>query len=504
MRYIIILMALTLASCQLKKEDDHAHDASGGHIDEGNEIPTVDTTIWTDKTELFIEFPALIVGEVSRFAAHFTIMEKHRPVKEGSVTVSLIKGNSGIRHTVETPSSPGIFTPSLQPKEAGIYDELVFELKTPAGTDTMVINDVPVFASIDEAKETLDDAEEDGGAITFLKEQAWKIDFQTAKVIRSEIFDAIPTSGVWTVSPTDVRTLVATTGGTVNFQNENLIEGSKVRNGRTLMTVSSDRLTSNNLRAEIQRAKAEYDQAKAEYDRKKQLHESKIVPTAELEKVEQRYRVAQSTYETLSAGYSEGGKQVTVPFNGYIKSIAVSNGEFVEQGAALVTITSHQSSLLKTQVSSAYAAQLGELHDVWYQPRSDVWSSLNNTGGSLLSIGKEVESNQPLLAVFAKVNEVVQMPEGSFTEVQITYGQPSDRPVIPESALLEDYGNYSVIVQLSGESFERRPVILGRRNGSEVEIKEGLAAGEVVVSTGAYQVKMASMSGQVPAHGHEH
>jgi cobalt-zinc-cadmium efflux system membrane fusion protein len=32
----------------------------------------------------------------------------------------------------------------------------------------------------------------------------------------------------------------------------------------------------------------------------------------------------------------------------------------------------------------------------------------------------------------------------------------------------------------------------------------GLKLGEVVVTKGAYQVKMASMSGQVPAHGHSH
>lgn len=121
-----------------------------------------------------------------------------------------------------------------------------------------------------------------------------------------------------------------------------------------------------------------------------------------------------------------------------------------------------------------------------------------------MSVGKEVESDQPLLSVFAEINDVVEMPEGSFTEVQLAFGHPKLAAVIPQSALLEDYGNYSVIVELSGESFERRPVGIGRRNGEEVEILEGVQLGEVVVTRGAYQVKMASMSGQAPAHGHEH
>jgi hypothetical protein len=129
---------------------------------------------------------------------------------------------------------------------------------------------------------------------------------------------------------------------------------------------------------------------------------------------------------------------------------------------------------------------------------------LKEKGGKILSVGKEVETNQPLLSVFAEVNEGVQMPEGSFTEVQLAVGKGIKSAVIPVSALLEDYGKYTVIVQRSGESFERRNVIIGQQNGSEVEIMEGLRPGEVVVAKGAYQVKMASMSGQAPAHGHAH
>ena len=96
------------------------------------------------------------------------------------------------------------------------------------------------------------------------------------------------------------------------------------------------------------------------------------------------------------------------------------------------------------------------------------------------------------------------MPEGSFTEVQLSVGKPRKSTVIPTSSLLEDYGSYSVIVELSGESFERRPVTIGRKNGNLVEITSGLEVGEMVVSIGAYQVKMAAMSGAVPAHGHDH
>jgi len=270
------------------------------------------------------------------------------------------------------------------------------------------------------------------------------------------------------------------------------------------MSVSSAGLTSNNLPAEIQKAKAAFEQASLEYERKKQLFESKIVPKSEFEQVEQKYQVAKSTYETLSAGYTSSGKQIVAPFDGYLKTIAVNNGAFVLEGASLVSITSHKTSLLEVQVSPSYAPQLQNIHDIYYQNRPEHWSSLKTTQGKVLSVGKEVESDKPMLSVFAEINDAVEMPEGSFTEVQIAFGLSKSAAVIPESALLEDYGNYSVVVELSGESFERRPVRIGRRNGEEVEILDGVQVGEVVVTRGAYQVKMASMSGQAPAHGHEH
>lgn len=504
MRYIVVFMVLIVACCQSAIDHGHSHDdAADRHSHADEDKPAVDYTLWTGQTELFVEFPALTVNETSRFAAHFTLLEGHQPVREGSVTVSLIKGNKGIRHTVDAPSSPGIFTPALQPKAAGTY-QLVFDLETPAYSDRIVLDSIRVFASAGEAEEALEGKEVIGNTITFLKEQAWKMEFQTAPVIEKEIFQVIPAPGVWKAAPSDHQTLVAPSSGRVSFSRGHLTEGSPARKGQVLMTVSSSGLTANNLDAEIQKARADFEQAKSEYKRKKALYASKIVSRAEFELVEQKYRVAKANDEALSDGYAAGRKQVRAPFDGYIRSIQAVNGGFVDQGTALVTVTSHQSSLLEVRVSPSYSSALRHIQNLWYQPVPGVWSSLVEKGGKILSVGKEVEADQPLLSVFAEIHEGMAMPAGSFTEVQLSVGNPVKSVVVPATSLLEDYGNYSVIVQLSGESFERRHVVAGKRNGSEVAIEQGLKPGEVVVTKGAYQVKMAAMSGQAPAHGHAH
>ena len=167
-----------------------------------------------------------------------------------------------------------------------------------------------------------------------MKEQAWKIDFQTAPVVSGKIYDVINTSGVWMPSPGSVKSLAAKSNGVVDFKVSNLTEGTAVKKGQLLMNLNSQGLASNNLSTDIASAKAKFQQAKSEYDRKKELYESKIVPKSEFEKVESNFEIAKANYQSLVSGVSGGSKQIRAPFDGFVKSISVSNGDYVEQGVA--------------------------------------------------------------------------------------------------------------------------------------------------------------------------
>ena len=503
MKYLIIILAFIVMSCTGTHEKTHAHNPDGSHIDSNSEIPVISKTIWTKDSELFVEFPALIVNKTSRFAAHFTMLKNHKPVSEGTVTVSLIKDNKGIRNNVTTPSSPGIFSPVLQPKEAGIY-QLIFELSSSIYTDKIVIEDINVFSSANEAIERLKTQDEEQGNISFLKEQAWKIDFKTEPVTEKVIFDVINTAGVWKHAVQSAKLLAATSNGIINFTDINLTEGTNVKKGQLLLNISSKELAYKNLNTEIANAKVNYEHAKMEYERKKELFKSKIVPKSEFEKVERNYFMLRKTYQSLSNSFSVNGKQIKAPFNGYIKSIHASNGDYVKQGDELIVIGTHQSKVLEMQINPSYKLTKNNVQNIWFKSIDGNWLNLHELEGSILSIGKDISYKKPFISVFASVNQSIDMPEGSLTEVQILKGNALKNKVIPSTALLENYGNFSVIVQVSGENFERRPVTIGRQNGNYVEIIKGLNVGEVVVITGAYQVKMASMSGSTPAHGHEH
>ncbi|MFK7924116.1 MAG: efflux RND transporter periplasmic adaptor subunit [Bacteroidia bacterium] len=504
MRYFLWCMLLAGIACQStqKSEAQHAHAPDGSHIASTIVRPSQDTTIWTEQAELFVEYPALVVNHNSRFAAHFTLLQDHLPLSEGIVTVSLIKDNQGIRHTIEQPSAPGIFNPILRPKEAGHY-RMFFDVESSLFKERFDLGTVEVFLNTEAAAQKLGLVEDEEG-ISFLKEQAWKIPFQTFRVRQGEIHDLIHTSGQWMAAPGDFQTISANADGLVSFAQTSLTIGSPVKKNQLLLNISSAGLTDGNLKAEIQKAQADFDLAKAEYERNQKLYQAKIVPRSVFEKVENRYKQAQTSLATLSKGYSSAGKYIRTPLDGFIKSIEVGNGSFVKQGDILMTIGADRSRLLKVVVSPSDATKLEDIHDIWYLSQSQQWKSMQATKGKIQSIGRELSPASPMLPVYAQINDDIGFPEGSFVEVQIQVGQAQNALQVPNEALLENYGQYAVMVQLSGETFERRSIQIGRKNADFVEVLSGLQTGEYVVSRGAYQVKMASMSAQVPAHGHSH
>lgn len=495
--FLLVILAF---SCQNNSPDQH-HEH---HSPENEpEAPTLSHTVLSDQLELFVEFPALVVGHKSTLLTHLTLLKKHQPIQDGELTVRLInQQKTELISKVGVSESVGIFAPTLEPKSAGVY-QLVFELRTPQFTDRILLDGIEVYATLQEATKNQATPSQ-GASINFLKEQAWKINFETKKVKESEIYQVIHSSGVWKKSFSDTKSVIATSSGLVSFLEDKLTEGSLLKKGQPLVNISSSQFSTDNLSLEITKAKAELKQIKAEYERKKQLYISKVVPRSEFEETEKKYEVAHSTLQSLSTGQGSNGKTIRSPLSGYVKSVEVENGAFAQQGQTLFKISTTQSSLLEIGINPDYASEIKNIHDVWFQPKPGVWSHLLGSKGKVLSVSQSVSAEHPLLSVFVEVDQYVEMPEGEFTPTQVLIGKPQKSIVVPTSALLEDYGNYSVIVQLSGENYQRRPVGIGRSNGEETQIIHGLSVGEVVVTQGAFQVKMASMSGEAPVHNHAH
>ncbi len=122
-----------------------------------------------------------------------------------------------------------------------------------------------------------------------------------------------------------------------------------------------------------------------------------------------------------------------------------------------------------------------------------------------LAVGRVIEPVTRTTEVrFAFDNREARLQIGQSVTLRLYTGGESMGTAVPESAIVDDAGQPTVFVQTGGESFERRAVRLGSRTGGWVHVLEGVEPGEHVVSRGAYLVRLAAMSTQIPAHGHVH
>jgi multidrug efflux pump subunit AcrA (membrane-fusion protein) len=133
-----------------------------------------------------------------------------------------------------------------------------------------------------------------------------------------------------------------------------------------------------------------------------------------------------------------------------------------------------------------------------------VFPLLGPSEGRPPSIGAVVDPDSRTLSVrYEASNPGGLLRLGMFADVMIEIDRRRDVLVAPIEAIVDDSGEPVVYVQREGESFARRPVELGIRDGDLMEIR-GLAAGERLVTRGAYTIRLSTLSGAIPEHHHHH
>jgi cobalt-zinc-cadmium efflux system membrane fusion protein len=210
-----LIAALLLAGCGEKEAASGGHDhgataQAAGHADHGPEGEKL--THFSDKTELYVEFPTLVVGQAATFIAHFTWLADFKPVTQGKLTVVLAGGSAPEeRFVADAPAVPGIFKPNVTPK-AGGERELTLIVDTPNGSMTHELGPVQVFADAKAAAANHGD-HADASGIAFTKEQQWKIDFATVEAVKGTARPSIAATATIKAQPNGEALLAAPAAG---------------------------------------------------------------------------------------------------------------------------------------------------------------------------------------------------------------------------------------------------------------------------------------------------
>ncbi len=505
--FIGLLAILSVAACQPHNHDvegGHAHNADGSHPAAAeSELEALAFTLYTPKTELFVEFKPLVVGMESRFAAHFTALgESFKAIGEGSVTLTMSSPAGSQSVTADVPQVPGIFRLRMSPEKTGLY-KLTFDIKTPTYTDQVVLDSVTVYPDEKTALAQQDAASGGGNDITYLKEQAWKIDFANQPVQRKAFANVVKTSGVVVTPPGDEETVSAKTAGIVRINKSGLFEGTAVGAGAVLFTVSSQGLTNGNAPLQIQEARNNLSKAKSDFERSQKLFNDRLLVEKDYLQAKNTYENAQSLLTSLTGNYGQGGQSIRTGRAGFVKALLVTDGQFVETGAPLAVISKSKKMVVKAEVSQTAFSKIGSVASANFRTGSGKVYSLAELNGRLVSIGKSAE-NTLFIPVFFEVDNREGIIPGAFVEVYLKTNAQTAALVVPASAVMEEQGSYFCYVQTEGESFQKRELRIGGNDGQSVQVLSGVAEGERVVTKGAYNIKLSTAAGTLPAHGHEH
>ena len=488
-----------------------AVEAEAGHEDHGAGGEKL--THFTDRTELFVEFPRLIVGETSAFAAHLTTLADFRALTLGKVTVRLTGGDQPDEvFSVDKASQPGIFRPEVAPKHAGDR-ELSIEVVTPEFSVTHELGPFTVYA--DRKAADAEPALHDDEGIGFTKEQQWKVDFATSEVVTRTIRTAVAATGVLRARPDGEAQLTAAAAGQVQAAGAFPRLGQQVKKGQLLaylvprMGGETDLAT---LRAAANKAQVERDLAQQELTRMEALYREEAVPEKRVLAARAAAALARAelsaTQQRLGQyGGAGGGIPVRAPVSGTLADVRVSPGAFAQEGALLFHIADRSRLWLELRVPESDAARLASPSGAAFRV-AGMDSSVEivpGKNGKLVAVGGVVDATtRTVPVVFEFTPGDLALPIGMAVQAQVFAGGAREAVAIPASSVLDEGGMSVVFVMTGGESFERRQVRLGAREGDWVEVLDGLTPGQRVVSRGAYLVKLASTGTAQIGHGHAH
>jgi len=507
---------------QTQQEDDHSHDGEGAqsHEEESQLEGAGVITQWTDKTELFMEYPELIVGQEATFAVHLTRLSDFKPISESEVqfVFSSERGNEGSLTETEV-QIPGIYGPDVIFDRAGRYDLTI--IIQGMVDDTLQIDGIPVYSSADQVPAAHE--EEDPNLISFLKEQQWKIPFATQKVGRHTISESVDAHGE--LKPVQSREVIVSSpfsGIILSSSNQNLpVEGQNIRKGTSLIQLnpSIQSAGGENYAQQFINAQSQLTLAKKNLERSRRLYEKEAIPEVELEKARIEYRQALTQFLTINEiaqidtasvdtyGDSESSYrfEMKAPISGTVVESYARPGMQVKAGEPLIRIADMSKMWLSVHVpASERTAIQNPGAAVFYVQGNEKMYGMEEVNGRLLSAGKQVDPESRTLSLIYEIDNREGLHSGLFVTAEIDTEQKENVIAIPGTSLIEEEGNYVVYVHVAGESFEKRAITTGIRNRGWVEVTSGLDEGEQIVTTNAYQVKLASLSSEAPSHGHSH
>lgn len=261
------------------------------------------------------------------------------------------------------------------------------------------------------------------------------------------------------------------------------------------------RLDKDKLREQFQARKHALDEAQAQltnaertYNRNKRLHEQDMISSQQFDDSREAYKSAQARVERLKSEVQEAREllsdaTIRAPFTGYLGSREVDAGNYVQPGTHLTTLYRLDPLEARFTVPERFSGRIQTDQSV----RVHV-SAYPDTAftGKIFFVSPSVREQTRDMLVKARVKNPDRiLKPGTFARIETIVRTLENRPVVPARALISTREGYVVFVVKDGKAV-RTPVSIGLRKPEHVEIRDGLKAGDIVISSGHMSVSNGS------------
>jgi membrane fusion protein (multidrug efflux system) len=258
-------------------------------------------------------------------------------------------------------------------------------------------------------------------------------------------------------------------------------DGQRVEKGRTLVE-----MTNREEHALLEEARANLDEALRQFKRVKRL-ESQGIEAQSL--LDQRRREVDTARARLAAIESRlADRLIKAPFQGVLGLRNISVGALVETGDLITTLDDDSVMKLEFSIPSAYLPSL--------QPGLPIRARTRAYGervfeGEVKVVDSRVDPvNRSVLVRALLPNPDRILKPGMLMTVELLSNR-RQALVIPEAALMPKGGDHYVM-RLRGEPpvVEKQQIRIGSRRPGEVEVVEGLGAGDLVITHGMEKTRV--------------
>jgi membrane fusion protein (multidrug efflux system) len=257
-------------------------------------------------------------------------------------------------------------------------------------------------------------------------------------------------------------------------------DGQRVRKGQVLVQFE-DQLQ----QAQVSQARAELSIAEANHKRNQELVGQNFISKRSLDESGAALEVARAKLSLADATLQR--LKVLAPFDGIAGLKQINVGDYLKDGADMVNIEDLDAVLLDFRLPERFQAKIRAGQTA--QLTVDALPGRPFTA-IVQAVDPLIEANGRSVGVRGCIDNRQQaLRPGMFARVNAVFGSRENALVIPEEAVIPQGGRSFVVKVVAGEKpdtliSERVAVKLGLRLPGKVEVLEGLAEGDTVVTAG--------------------